>query len=154
MVIRGLQRYGRGDLAREVALNHLDLLGQVFAKTGTLWENYAADAPAPGRPAGPDLVGWSGLGPILYLLEFAIGLKPDAPSNTLLWEVPSPNRLGVDRYRFNGHVISLQAEPVAGNPSALAVSVSSDGAFRLVVRHADRETTSQIAAGQNVLSFP
>ena len=51
-------------------------MGEVFQMTGTVWENYAPDAPAPGRPAKPDFVGWSGIGPIMYLLGFAIGLQP------------------------------------------------------------------------------
>ena len=29
-------------------------------------------------------------GPILYLLEYAIGLQPDAPANTLTWKLASP----------------------------------------------------------------
>ena len=50
-------------LARDIALKDLDLTWQVFQKTGTVWENYAPDAIAPGKPAKPDLVGWTGLGP-------------------------------------------------------------------------------------------
>ena len=51
MVIRGLERYGYTDLAREIALNHLTNMGRVFEKTGTVWENYAPDKIEPGQPA-------------------------------------------------------------------------------------------------------
>ena len=43
-----------------IALNHLSSMGKVFAQTGTVWENYAPDALAPGNPAKGDFVGWSG----------------------------------------------------------------------------------------------
>ena len=75
MVIRGLENYGYFDLAREIALEHLDRVAEVFHQTGTIWENYAPDSVHQGKPAKGDFVGWSGIGPILYLLEYAIGLK-------------------------------------------------------------------------------
>ncbi len=149
MVIRGLEHYGRGALGREIALNHLAAMGEVFQKTGTVWENYAPDAPAPGRPAKSDFVGWSGIGPILYLLEFAIGLKPDAASNTLVWEVASAKPLGVERFRFNGHVVSLKAEPAGGDRPSLKLSVASDGPFKLLVRHAGQEENYSVPKGQS-----
>jgi hypothetical protein len=154
MVIRGLERYGRGPLAREIALNELARMGDVFQKTGTIWENYSPDAPTPGDPAKPDFVGWSGIGPILYLLEFAIGLKPDAAGNTLVWEVDSAKPLGCERFRFNSHVISLKAEPGAGDARSLALSVTSDGPFKLVVRREEREETYAITAGRGSFAFP
>ncbi len=137
-----------------VLLNHLAIMGEVFQKTGTVWENYAPDASALHRPAKPDFVGWSGIGPILYLLEFAIGLKPDAASNTLVWEVASAKPLGVERFRFNGHVVSLKAEPAGGDRPSLESSVASDGPFKLLVRHGGREETYPVAEGQNAFSFP
>ena len=47
--------------ARTIALNHVDNVLQVFQKTGTVWENYAPESAAPGEPAKPDFVGWTGL---------------------------------------------------------------------------------------------
>ena len=44
-----LERYGFDELAREVALKHLDLVAEVTKRTGTIWENYAPDAAEPGR---------------------------------------------------------------------------------------------------------
>ncbi len=29
-----------------------------------------------------DLVGWSGIGPIVYFLEYSIGLQPDGPKKS------------------------------------------------------------------------
>ncbi len=154
MVIRGLERYGHHNLAREIALNHLSVMGQVFQKTGTIWENYAPDAAQPGRPAKGDFVGWSGLGPILYLLEYAVGLKPDAAANTLVWDVTSSGVIGCERFRFNGHVVSLKAEPIAGEVRHLAVSVASDGAFKLQVRYGGKTKTCDVKPGSNTFTLP
>jgi len=153
MVIRGLEQYGQGELAREIALNHLDLMGQVFQQTGTIWENYAPDAPQPGRPAKADFVGWSGIGPILYLLEYAIGLKPDAAENKLVWDVNAATVSGCNRYRFNGRVVSLKAEPIAGATQRLKISILSDGRFKLQVRCGGREKTYAVRKGQQTISF-
>ncbi len=154
MVIRGLERYGQHPLAREIALNHLEVIGQVMRQTGTLWENYAPDAAAQGKPAKGDFVGWSGIGPIVCLLEFAIGLKPDALSNTLTWDLNSPAVSGCERFRFNGHVVSLKAEPVAGDSGRRGVAVDSDGAFKLRVRHGDTTEAYEVTPGGNVFAFP
>lgn len=51
MVLRGLTRHGQGDLAYEIAGNHVENVAQVFTDTGTLWENYAPERAAPGKPA-------------------------------------------------------------------------------------------------------
>ena len=83
MVIRGLERCGKHDLAREIALEHLRMVGEVFRTTGTVWENYAPDAAKPGKPAKGDFVGWTGIVPIVYFLEYGIGLRADAPNNRL-----------------------------------------------------------------------
>ena len=80
MVVRGLERYGKKELAREIALEHLDRMAEVFRKTGTVWENYSPDRDEPGVPAGRDFVGWSGIGPIAFFLEYAVGLHPDGPT--------------------------------------------------------------------------
>jgi hypothetical protein len=148
MVIRGLENYGYSDLARELALSHLELVAQVFKKTGTIWENYAPDAMEPGKPAKGDFVGWSGIAPIMYLLEYGIGLKPDAPHNQLLWELQSEARAGCERFRFNGHVASLVAYPVAGGQGKVRVSVESDGDFKLRLRYKGKEEDFSVARGK------
>ncbi len=151
MVIRGLEKYGFNDLARQIAMEHLGLAGEVFRKTGTVWENYAPDSLEQGKPAGGDFVGWSGLAPILYLMEYAVGLKPDAPKNELLWDLRSDLRVGCERYRFNGHVVSLIAEPGSTKPR---ISVESDGAFSLRVVRGAKQKTYAVKPGKQILAFP
>ena len=148
MVIRGLERSGRSGQARSIAARDLDLTYQVFQKTGTVWENYAPDAVEPGNQAQKDFVGWSGISPILYLLEYGLGLKPDATRDQLSWDIQATRSLGCEQYRFNGHVADLAAEPVAGGAGWM-ISVRSDGDFTLKVRAAGKEKTFPVRKGAN-----
>jgi glycogen debranching enzyme len=151
MVIRGLEQYGNRPLAREIALEHLRAVADVFADTGTIWENYAPDAKAPGKPARRDFVGWSGLGPIMYFLEYAIGLSSDAPRNELEWRLESKSRTGCERYRFNGRVVTLIAEPSRGG--ARKILIESDGPFRLRIAAKGTEQVFQVRKGRQYLTL-
>lgn len=144
----------RERVAADVALNHLDLMNRVFQETGTIWENYAPDAALPGRPGKKDFVGWSGLGPILFLIEYAIGLKPDAAKNELVWEVRSAQRVGCERYRFNGHLVSLICKPLAGDAPQRKLSVESDGPFTLVLQRSGHRTTYTVTRGRREFLLP
>jgi glycogen debranching enzyme len=147
MVIRGLELYGYREDARNIALKDIGMMNQVYRRTGTIWENYAPDSAIPGNPARPDFVGWSGLAPIGWLLEYAIGLKPDAPSNELAWDLRSSRRAGCERYRFNGHVVSLLAQPDSKARGGVSVDIESDGAFTLLLRRGSLSRTVAVHAG-------
>jgi hypothetical protein len=155
MVIRGLEKYGYQDLARDLALNHIRLVTEVFEKTGTIWENYAPDAAEPGKPARKDFVGWSGIGPIMYLIEYGIGLKPNAARNELHWRIPGAFPIGCERFRFNGHVASLLAEPEPERDGfgRLRIRVDSDSAFLLRVQFGGKAKTWAVAPGKQEFSM-
>jgi hypothetical protein len=148
MVIRGLENFGYDDLAREIALKHLDLVARVYEKTGTIWENYSPDTIQQGKPAKADFVGWSGIGPIVYLLEYAIGLKADAPHNRLNWQLQPGGRRGCERFRFNGHLVSLVAEPQPGRLKRERITIQSDGPFELRARFLGVEKRFSVSGGK------
>jgi hypothetical protein len=156
MVMRGLERYGFDELAHDMALRHIRLVADVYQETGTIWENYAPDFQEPGkhvngRPVVRDFVGWSGIGPILYLLEEAIGLRVNAPANRLEWTLRSSRRCGCERFRFAGHVASLVAEK-AGEGTR-RVSVSSDGPFTLNLTSHGRERSVEVGKGETTINL-
>jgi hypothetical protein len=153
MIIRGLERYEQQALAHELALEHLRMVSEVFQTTGTVWENYAPDSVSPGKPAKPDFVGWTGIVPIMYFLEYAVGLKPDAPHNRLTWVLVSKQRCGCEQFRFNGHVVSLIAEPLAGTAGKTQVKVESDGAFQLRLVRGQQQRDETVHIGQNVFQL-
>ncbi len=149
MVIRGLERYGRCELARGIALEHLRTVGEVFRTTGTVWENYAPDSPRQGTPAKGDFVGWTGIAPILYFIEYGIGLRPDAPNNRVTWQVNSAKRTGCERFRFNGHTANLIARPQNGSSTRVDVEVDSDGSFVLRVERGGAQREFAVQKGKN-----
>ena len=154
MVIRGLEAYGRDDLARTLALKHLTALGEVYRATGTLWECYAPDSlthgvTGAGKPVHRDFVGWTGLGPILHFFEHAIGLKPDARANTLAWRLFSRQPVGVERYRFNGHVVTLFAPSPGKGPGYRRVFVESSGAFTLRLSTEREQIALRVGRGKH-----
>ncbi|MHC4352987.1 MAG: MGH1-like glycoside hydrolase domain-containing protein, partial [Planctomycetota bacterium] len=132
IVVRGLENYGYDKLAREIAMNHLHHVVEVYKKTGTLWENYAPQSVSRGKPSRGDFVGWTGIGPIAFLIEYAIGIKADAVANVVTWDIKSPTRVGVERFWFGGKTASFvcQEPNVRGKRG---IRVESDGAFHLKI---------------------
>lgn len=109
MVLKGLNQVGYHDLTHEIALNHLDNVVKVFEQTGTIWENYAPESFSPGKPAGKNFVGWSGLPPIAVLFEYIFGLQPDVQNSRLIWDVRLLDEHGVSQYPFgNTGLINLR----------------------------------------------
>jgi len=148
MVIQGLEKCGYSDLARRIALNHLELVAHVYEKTGTIWENYSPDHAQQGNPARSDFVGMSGIGPIMYLLEYAIGLRPDAAHNRLVWRIEPGGRRGCERFRFNGHVVSLIAGPPSNGSKGEIIHVQSDSPFELQTHFQGAQRTFMVKAGE------
>jgi len=148
MVVRGLERYGYADLAREIARNHLLNVVKVFEETDTIWENYAPDSAAPGQPAKKDFVGWSGLGPIVFLIEHMIGIKPDAPSNTIVWRIDTTERCGVENLWFAGKTVTLICEKRESPRSPCHVTARGDGKFKLIIKVGEKRKRFRIRAGK------
>lgn len=135
MVLRGLTRAGADDLAHAIARNHLDNVVRVFDLTGTLWENYAPEAAAPGEPAKPDFVGWTGLAPIAVLLEYVFGLRPEAGAGRLVWDVRLLEEHGVRRYPFGrAGTVDLRCGPRSSAREKPAIEASADVPLALAVR--------------------
>ncbi len=148
VVTRGLERYGYGELAHAIALEHIRSVAEVCAATGTIWENYAAEADAPGRPARPDFVGWSGLGPILLLLEYGIGLRANAPLHELTWEVRDTGYLACERYLFGRTRVDVEAIGRSAPGDPLQITVTADRPIRLIMRVAGRQRSLSVTGRQ------
>ncbi len=153
MVQRGLERYGYDDLAREIAVGHLDHVSRVYQATGTIWENYAPDAAAPGTPAKPDFVGWSGLGPILNLIEYAIGLRVDAPAGRLTWTLRSTHRAGVENLIFGPHRCTLIADARPSPDAPVRIQIETRKPINLTVILPTGVSEQCLCSGSQVLTF-
>ncbi len=149
MVIAGLENYGYHELAREIALNHLRNVVAVFKDTGTIWENYAPARIARGKPAKGDFVGWTGIGPIAFFIEYAIGIRTDARANRITWDIRSPARVGIERFWFGGKTVALVCSAVDAT-GARTVTVKSDGAFDLAVTTKDKKKSVQVPPDRQI----
>ena len=148
MVLRGLTHAKEDALAHEIALNHLRNVVEVFKKTGTVWENYAPESPTQGKPAKPNFVGWTGLPPIAVLLEYVLGLRPDAARETLLWDIRLLEAHGVDAYPLGADtVINLQCAARNDANEEPVIKVSTNRPVTLTIRWACGEKTTAIKSG-------
>lgn len=139
MVMKGLHAIGQQFLAHEIAINHLDNIGEVYRHTDTFWENYAPETAVPGNPARPNFVGWTGLAPIAMLLEDVIGIWVDWPQRRVTWHrhLDSIQHYGVHNYPLgSGGTLDL-----LGNQEQ--VVVTTDVPFTLMIR--DRVQSVQVA---------
>ena len=128
-------------------MDHLRNIAAVFEKTGTLWENYSPELIAPGTPAKGDFVGWTGIGPILYFIEFAIGVKADAIKNQIVWNVTTSKRVGIEKFWFGGKTVDLVCE-AADKDDRRTLRVSSDKPFALIVLWKGKRTKMDITANK------
>ena len=157
MVIKGLECYHRYDLAREIALNHLENVLAVFKETHAIWEMYGADSVAPGETGGepghrvqPGFTGWSAMAPIRYLIEYKIGISVDAPANTLRWRLRGSEKLGLRQLSFANTRTDLLAQPVEGG---WRIEVESDHPYRLEVHCEGSVRSFEVASGHNTFTL-
>jgi hypothetical protein len=114
----------------------------VFEQTRTLWENYAPERTAPGNRAKDDFVGWSGLAPVAGLFEYVFGLRADAPSGRLLWDVRLLETHGVYDYPFGRDGVLNLSCPARGSVAEEPeVQARSTVPLELVVRWDGGEKT-------------
>jgi len=151
MVVRGLEQYGMNGLAREIALNYWAAAVQTFRDTGTVWEYLAPESPEPGRSADPsnpghnarpDFAGWGALAPIAYLLEYAIGLAPDALRNTVTWDLARTGACGCRRYSFGDVVADMLVEARTSQEDEPVLHVATNKPFTLDLRWGRGHTKS------------
>jgi hypothetical protein len=149
MVLQGLTQRGYHDLAHQIAHAHIEQIAAVFAETGTLWENYAPEHPKPGRPAGKDFVGWTGVSAINILLEYVIGLRH--AENRVVWDIRLSGRHGVRRYpvlskQGSAHTADLIYE---GD----RVTVQTTTPLILEIHRASQVSVHVISAGEHCISL-
>ncbi|MDQ4126598.1 MAG: glycoside hydrolase [Actinomycetota bacterium] len=149
MVLRGLDQAGYHELAHEISREDLDHVVRVFEDTGTVWENYAPERPAPGQPARPDFVGWAGLAPVAGFIEYVLGLRADAPNGRLLWDVRLLEGHGVRRYPFGREgVLDLSCEPRTSTGEEPRVRASSSVPLEIAIRWEGGERLLRLSGGE------
>ncbi|MBC8170077.1 MAG: glycoside hydrolase, partial [Anaerolineae bacterium] len=136
MVLQGLTRHGYHDLAFEIAHNHVENVARVYTDTGTLWENYAPEYSQPGKPAGKDFVGWTGISAINIPIEYLIGLRPVDEAKSLIWDIRLTERHGVLRYPLAGlNTVDLICEPRVHRDERPVINIRTQQPLNIEVIH-------------------
>lgn len=122
-LVKGLERYGYHELALRVADNHITTISHVFKETQSLWDNYAPDYIEPGSMTRHDAVS-TGVSAVALLLETILGLRVDAPTNTLHWrprlrETWAVEQFPIGRIRVNVSVTAERATFIGSAPFRL-----------------------------------
>ena len=108
MTIKALERYGKFDLAYELARRTIDFQYRTYrdVEPHTIWECYSPSKPYPstektGKLCRKDFCGWSALGPISLLIENVIGLyEVDAFNHTVKLHRTRQGVHGIRQFRF------------------------------------------------------
>ena len=153
MVIKGLEQYGYDDFAAEATERYLHGMFKVYADSQTVYENYAPEWFAPGDPAKPDFVGWSGCGPIQLLFENVIGLRPEGVNQRLIWNIRRLDRHGVEGFPLGDQKVSLLCEPRETIQDPVRLTIFNEAPFQLVLRTSSQEIIVELDAGEHLLEL-
>ncbi|MGI5172877.1 hypothetical protein H0R92_04655 [Treponema sp. OMZ 840] len=120
MVIKGLEKYQRYDLARETAIRHLyyilDALfphGNEKTEIGDLWEAYLPGKEGFAKLSGNDKfprkrhLHSSGLSTIALMIENVIGLSISLPRKTVDWIIPNLEIMGIENLSLKRNMITI-----------------------------------------------
>jgi len=152
MILAGLEKQGRQELATAIALNCWQAHVKIYRETGTIWEFLAPEKPEPGLSYDPrntgcnarrDFAGWGAYAPIVHLLEYAIGLRPNTPSNILVWNLQDTRACGCHRYAFGEVVADLLCEARASAAAEPIIHVTSNRPFTLVLNWGQGQSKTQ-----------
>jgi neutral trehalase len=118
MVIKGLERYQRWDLARECAIRHLYFVLDSMNPDGNhhkgnLWEAYLPlkEGPAqwPEKPEfpRPQYLTYDALSTICLTIENIIGLFISLPRKTVDWIIPNLEIMGIENLSLKKNMITI-----------------------------------------------
>lgn len=117
MVIKGLEKYGRYDIARESAIRHLyyilDTLHPEGKEKGNVWEAYAPMNEGPAQWTNhsefprPLYLPYVCLSSITLMIENIVGLYISLPRKTVDWIVPTLEIMGIENMSLKRNMITI-----------------------------------------------
>ncbi len=144
MVIKGLKERGYSKIAREIAINHIDKMSEIYKnfRPHTIWECYSPELnrPATNKKREPNTLcrkefgGWSALGPISMLIENIIGIEINWPFKEIEWEISLLEEHGIKNLKVGDEKISLICHKRKRKIDSPKIYVESTSAFKLKVK--------------------
>jgi len=168
--IKGLEENGYDTLTFEEAIRHLTSVSDVYqaGKSGgyvsqaTIWENYSSEYMRNGFSGGssnsrPNFAGWTGGMTIGIVLEDVLGVRMNAPENTINWNIRLTEEHGVSDiyYKHNGvaNRVNLLANARASAKDPVTFTVKTDNPFTLNVKNGSIRMAYSIPAGTSILGI-
>jgi neutral trehalase len=128
MVLKGLERYQKYDLARECAVRHLYLVLDSMSPDGdhhkgSLWEAYLPDREGRALPppqlnsdASPaaafprkQYLAYAALSTISLMIENIVGLFISLPRKTVDWIIPNMEIMGIENLSLKKNLITIRS---------------------------------------------
>ena len=118
MVIKGLERYQRWDIARECAIRHVYFMLDSMSPdgnhySGNLWEAYMPNKEGPAKWPGKtnfpraQYLTSDALSTICLTIENIVGLSISLPRKTVDWVIPSMEIMGVENLSLKNNMITI-----------------------------------------------
>ena len=157
MVIKGLEKYGKYDMAREFALRHLyyvlDGLHPEESATGSLYEAYAPQREGPARWNGKRgfprqrLMAYNALSTVTLMIENVVGLFISLPRKTVDWRIPVMEIMGIENLLLKRNLISILS---AKSTRGWEVRLESEKLYYLTINvlREERRKTLPIPSGK------
>ncbi|MDR2842161.1 MAG: hypothetical protein LBV52_03050, partial [Spirochaetaceae bacterium] len=123
MVIKGLEKYHRFELARDCSIRHLYLMldsmnPESDRQKGNLWEAYLPTKEGPAAPFScmdqgltlfprPQFLTYDALSTICLMIENIVGLLISLPRKTVDWIIPNLEIMGIENLSLKKNMITI-----------------------------------------------
>lgn len=117
MIIKGLEKYAKYDLAREAAIRHLyymlDTLHPEGKEKGDVWEAYMPMRDGAAQWEGhkewprPKFLSYAALSTITLMIENVVGLYVSLPRKTVDWIVPTLEIMGIENLNLKRNTVTI-----------------------------------------------
>ena len=138
-IIKGLERYGKIDVARKFALRHLFAMHDVLVPesgTGYLWDAYSPDyeesAKWHGKGGFPrkSFLPFAALSTVALVMENVLGLSVSLPRKTVDWTLPVLEGMGVENLTLKRNQVSIET---VKNERGWGVQLESEKLYYLAI---------------------
>ncbi len=156
MIIKGLEKYQRYDLARECAIRHLyfvlEALQPADGSKGDLYEAYLPCKEGPALKTGDEVFPRKhfmitiGLSTIALMIENVIGLSISLPRKTVDWIIPNLEIMGIEKLSLKRNLITILSHKT---PRGWGIQMESEKLYYFTINILDqKKKTLPIPSGK------